>query len=243
MEYLIKPAPHEALKVLKKDRQHEKRMVIIIGCCQVEYDGRARSSLDYGDRLVIIKADGTLMVHGNEKREPLNWQPPGARIRYEDDDGITIEAERISPMEVVRIRFAGIQAMGVFHLEDDATLKLVGSEGDIVDRIIDDPSIIEPGLEVLEREKMTCSGFIDLFCKDADGNSVIIEVKRRCVSSPAVRQLEAYLYDFRKENKKKRVRGILCAPRISKLAKMLVEEKGLEFKELGRDVVHKHGTS
>jgi RecB family endonuclease NucS len=214
------------------------RMVIIIGRCRVAYDGRARSSPDYGDRLVVIKADSTVMVHGNGKREPLNWQPPGAVIRYEGDGGLVVEAERVNPPEVVRIHFSGIQAMGVFRLEDDATLELFGTEGDIVDRIIDDPSVIEPGLEVLEREKMTCSGFIDLFCKDMDGNSVIIEVKRRCVSSPAVRQLEAYLYDFRKINNNKRVRGILCAPRISKLAKTLVEEKGLEFKELGRDFVH-----
>ncbi len=241
MDYLVNPTYAEALKLLKK--KGEDRMAVIVGRCKVEYNGRARSSLDYGDRLVIIKSDGTVMVHGNEKREPLNWQPPGARVRYEVDGGFVIEAERTNPSEVIHIHFLKIQALNIFCLEDDARLQLTGSECDIVDSIIKDPSIIEPGLEVISREKMTCSGFIDLFCKDSNGTSVIIEVKRRCVSSPAVRQLEAYLYDFRKENGKALVRGILCAPRISRLAKTLVDEKGLEFKEISQDIVHKNTNS
>ncbi len=61
---------------------------------------------------------------------------------------------------------------------------------------------------------------------------MIVEVKRARISPRAVHQLEAYLIDFRKQNRGKPVRGILCAPRISEMARTLIEEKGLEYRKI-----------
>lgn len=236
MRYLVSPSFEEAFELLSDASSNvNKRMVVLVGRCKVDYSGRAKSFLDYGDRLVIVKADGTIMVHNNEKREPLNWQPPGTKISYSLNDGLAIEARRTSPVELMQIHFSHIHALNVFGLDDGAELNLIGEEADIVDKIEKDPSVIEPGLRILKREKMTDSGYIDLFCEDANGNTVIVEVKRSTISTPAINQLEAYIIDMKKKNKDLKVRGILCAPRISEMAKTLIEEKGLEYKQVAWD--------
>lgn len=236
MKYLVTPSPEEAFELLSSSQSNiKKRMVTIVGHCKVDYVGRAKSFLDYGDRLVVIKADGTLMVHNNEKREPLNWQPPGTRIQYTLEEGLTIDARRTSPPEAMHIHFKDIHAISVFQLDDSVKLDIVGEEYDIVTKIESDPSVVEKGLRVIRREKVTNSGFIDLFCEDKDGTPVIVEVKRTSISPSAVYQLEAYLIDFKKKNNAAAVRGILCAPRVSELAKTLIEEKGLEYRRVEWD--------
>ncbi len=236
MKYLVSPSSEEALEALNEGLNNmKKRMVTIVGNCKVDYSGRARSFLDYGERLVIVKPDGTVMVHGNEKREPLNWQPPGTRVKYAMDDGLTIEARRTSPPETMRIHFKAIDALSIFQLNDGAELNIIGEEADIVDKLEADPSIIEDGLRVIRREQATNSGYIDLFCEDKDGVTVIVEVKRTAITHNAVYQLEAYLVDFKKKNNKAAVRGILCAPRVSEMAKTLIAEKGLEYRQVGYD--------
>ena len=236
MKYLVSPSHEEALDALNEDMGSiKKRMVTIVGNCKVDYAGRARSFLDYGERLVVVKADGTVMVHGNEKREPLNWQPPGTKVKYVLNEGLTIEARRTSPPETMHIHFKELAALSIFQLNDGAELSIIGEEADIVDKLEKDPSIIEEGLRVLRREKVTNSGFIDLFCIDKNGLSVIVEVKRTSISPNAVYQLESYMVDFKKKNHKASVRGILCAPRISEMAKTLIAEKGLEYKQIDYD--------
>jgi hypothetical protein len=230
MKYAVSPSPAEALELLAENR---KAMATLVGRCRVEYSGRAKSFLDYGDRLVIIKPDGTVMVHGDSRREPLNWQPPGTKVRYSLDDGLAIEAKRSSPPEHMHIHFTDIHALSVFRLDDAAELDLVGDESNVKDRIEKDPSIIEPGLRVISREVTTDSGYIDLLCEDTDGRTVVVEVKRTSITPSAVYQLEAYLIDFRKKNKKAKVRGILCAPHVSEMARTLMEEKGMEYREIG----------
>jgi RecB family endonuclease NucS len=86
-------------------------MVTLVGECEVEYDGRASSHLPPGERLVILKPDGTLLVHRDEQRKPVNWQPPGsthsARV---DGDRLIIESVRTSPHEEIKITFGSSQS-------------------------------------------------------------------------------------------------------------------------------------
>jgi RecB family endonuclease NucS len=229
MKYVLSPSPKKALKLLQENRGN---MATIIGRCRVVYAGRSSSFLDYGDRLVIAKPDGTVMVHGDSKREPLNWQPPGASVQYSIDDGLVVEAVRKRPAEDMYIHFEQVRAISIFHLDDQAEIRKAGAEMHMVDLIEKDPSVIEPGLRVIRREMATKSGYIDLFCEDSEGRPVVVEVKRARISPRAVHQLEAYLIDMRKKNKDAPIRGILCAPRISEMARTLIEEKGLEFRQI-----------
>jgi endonuclease len=219
MKYVLSPSPKKALKLLQDNGD---AMIVIIGCCRVDYAGRPRSFLDYGDRLVIVKPDGTVMVHGDSKREPLSWQPPGSTVRHQVARGLVIEAIRKTPPEEMYVHFREVRAISVFRLEDTAKIKKAGAESHVVDFIERDPAMIEPGLRVISREVTTESSYIDLLCEYTQGRTVIVEVKRTSISPSAVYQLEAYLLDFKKKNNKAEVRGILCAPHISGMARVLM---------------------
>ena len=79
------PSVSEAEKILKKGIKN-KSLIIITACCKVTYEGRAKSKLGFGDRVILLKADGSFLIHQNKKREPVNWQPPGCKIKYETQD-------------------------------------------------------------------------------------------------------------------------------------------------------------
>lgn len=208
-------------------------MLIIVGDCRVEYSGRAKSTLGWGERLIVVKADGSVLVHRNEKREPVNWQPPGTKTEYEArEDEFIVYSYRTSPPERMNIYFRDVELISAHSLRDNAELSIVGMERDLVDAIEEDPSVIEEGLRITDRERQTSSGSIDLFCVDQDGTPVVVEVKRGQPSPNAAYQLEAYIADFKRKNEYARVRGILCAPRVPEMIRNILEEKGLEWREV-----------
>jgi hypothetical protein len=232
MYFEVAPSPGTAKSFLQE--QSPKAMVLIIGDCQVRYRGRARSFLDFGERLVIIKRDRSVMVQRDTKCEPVNWQPPGSIIEYGvEDDMLTIYAFRNNPPEKMRINFRKIKIIVSTILEDYAPFKVVGMETDYVRRIMEEPELIEEGFRIFKREKKTASGSIDIYGVDSYGTPVIVEVKRSPVSPAAVTQLEAYVLDFKRKNQTARVRGILIAPKIPEMVKNLLLEKGLEYREVG----------
>jgi RecB family endonuclease NucS len=208
-------------------------MVMLLGECSVSYKGRAKSYLDWGDRLVIVKKDGAVLVHQSESREPVNWQPPGSRPIYQAfDDLFVIRADRPKHREFMKIEFRRIDLLTMKELSDKAELKLAGMEEDIVQTIIENPSIVEEGLRISKKERKTESGSIDLFCRDQENKSVILEVKRGSPSVSAAYQLEAYVSDFKRKNPDCPIRAILVAPRISLMVKNTLREKGFEHREV-----------
>lgn len=208
-------------------------MVLLLGECRVEYQGRAKSRLGWGERLVIVKRDGSVLVHQGTSREPVNWQPPGTRPMYfASDDVFTIKAERPRAHEHLKVEFRRIDLLVMKVLDDRAELQLAGLEEDLVEKIMADPSIVEDGLRITGREKGTVSGSIDLFARDREGNHVIVEVKRGSPGVSAAYQLEAYAADFRRRNPDCPIRGILVAPRIPLMVKNTLREKGLEYREV-----------
>jgi len=107
-------------------------MATIIGECEVEHDGRASSYLPPGDRLVILKPDGTLLVHTDSQHEPVNWQPPGCTHRVSlENDHLHVQSLRSSPAEQVEITFESIAQLSTFELADESTLALEGTEEDL----------------------------------------------------------------------------------------------------------------
>jgi RecB family endonuclease NucS len=110
-------------------------------------------------------------------------------------------------------------------------------EIDVVNQIISNPTIIEEGLRIVKREKTVKVGAIDLFGFDKNHIPVVIEVKRSLATISSVHQLRMYVEDIKKDRKESKVRGILCAPRVPDMVKKLLEEHGLEWREVERKII------
>ena len=229
---LHRPAHRDALSILETAFE-EGRMVTAFGRCTVDYDGRASSDLGPGDRLVVCKPDGTVLVHTDEKRKPVNWQPPGCTHYASLRDGrLRIRSVRSSPSERLDVDFRRLEQVSAYEVEDRSDLRLSGSEEDLRTRILDDPDLVEPGFRPTATERGTAAGPIDVFGTDADGRPVVVELKRRRVGPSATSQLRRYVESVEVEFPDEGTRGILVAPSVTDRAAALLDEQGLEFVSL-----------
>jgi len=240
MKTTIQPSAADALRFITEHHatRPEKTMLLILGDCLVDYQGRARSLLDWGERLILIKQDGTVLVHQPVMREPVNWQPTGSTTEFKTrQDQLLLYCRHTKPAEKMKVTFRKLKLVAATSLVDHAHLVIVGMESDIVNDIIKDPGIIEEGLRIVKREKPVRTGAIDLYGYDTNHIPVVIEVKRSQATISAVHQLRMYVTDIKKDRKEPKVRGILCAPHIPDMVKKLLEEHGLEWREVERRVV------
>jgi RecB family endonuclease NucS len=237
---LVNPNNYDTLEFIKKNHTNkpDKTMLILAGDCMIDYKGRARSLLDWGERVILIKQDGTLIVHQPEMREPINWQPTGSKTEFKiKEEKLVLKSYNKKPPEKMKIKFRKIKFITAISLKDKAKLIISGMELDVVNQIINNPSIIEEGLRVVKKEKPVKSGMIDLFCYDKNHIPVIIEVKRSLANISSVHQLRMYVKDTKKDVDKANVRGILCAPKIPDMVKHLLLDYGLEWMEVERKVM------
>ena len=215
--------------------------VQVNGLCTVNYQGRAKSKLDRGERLVIKKQDSAILVHGPENYQPKNWQPEvdSYSVEIEEiDDGseiLILEAKRTNPDEIVEIQFEEIDLLTVDKLVDKSELKIRGHEVDIHESIEEDPEIVEEEMKVVEREKETPAGFIDVFARDSEDQWVVIEVKRN-PDYNTVLQLQRYVDEIEEEYSGE-IRGILVAPKMTDKILDYLEERDLEFVEVEMEEV------
>ena len=217
----------------------------IIGRCTVEYEGRASSYLGLGDRLVILKPDGSLLVHQDAQRTPVNWQPPGCVhdvslevIEADEESGtetsrLHVRSVRRTPSETIDIRFIEVFQLSVFELVDERELELAGSEEDLRQQILTDPATLEEGFTPLATERSTPAGAVDIYGEDQEGTPTVVELKRRRVGPDAVSQLKRYVDALKRDlPAKKLVRGILVAPSVTERAEQLLAAEDLEFVSL-----------
>ena len=233
--FRVDPTPTEAVEMLEPALT-TKVMVTIVGHCEVEYEGRASSYLALGDRLVILKPDGTLLVHTDSKRKPVNWQPPGCTHRVSLDnehEQVHVHSLRSSPAEQVEITFESIAQLSTFELADNHVLSLEGTEEDLRQRIFTEPELIETGFHPLMRERETAAGPVDIYGTDSEDKPVVVELKRRRVGPDAVGQLKRYVDAVSRDLPMGTTpRGILVAPSITDRAEQLLRSEGLELVSL-----------
>ena len=226
---LHRPTHRDALYLLE-EAFGDGRMVTLFGRCTVDYDGRATSSLGPGDRLVVCKPDGTILVHTDEKRKPVNWQPPGCTHRASVRDGrLRVRSERSTPTERLDVAFERIDQVTAYEVTDRSDLRLQGSEEDLRRRILDDPALVEEGFVPQATERETAAGPVDVFGEDAAGRPVVVELKRRRVGPSAAGQLQRYVEAVDEEFPDEGVRGVLVAPSVTDRARELLAERGLSF--------------
>ncbi len=233
---LTDPTP-AAAREAASDALGDDVLLTVMGRCTVDYEGRASSTLGPGDRLVVCKPDGTILVHTDEGREPVNWQPPGSTQSVDaDDDGLTLHSTRSSPDEELTVRFSRIDHLVAYRADDDEELSLSGTEDDLRRRLLDDPDLLEPGFTPMATERSTPAGAVDLYGEDEDGAAVVVELKRRRVGPDAVGQLGRYVEALDRDlHADRTVRGVLVAPSVTERGRDLLARRGLEFVSLEPD--------
>jgi RecB family endonuclease NucS len=222
----------EAERVIRGALEAQK-LCVIVGNCLVRYEGRAASKLSEGDRLVVIKPDGTFLVHQGKGMAAINYQGPGAKVKAEASGSeLIVVAERSKPLrETIEVHFKRVEFARAFAMRDDSKLKLYGSERELAKLLAQDLHLIERGLVPVQEESSLPKGAIDILARDALGHLVVIELKRRDAGLDSVTQLARYVAELRKR-KGEVVRGVLCSPKITPNALKMMEEKGFEWFKL-----------
>lgn len=227
---LHRPAHREALWELEAafDRGD---LVTLFGRCTVDYAGRAASTLGPGDRLLVLKPDGTALVHTDENRTPVNWQPPGSEHRAAVRDGrLRVRSQRESPEETLDVHFEAVHQLSALSVSGKRAVAVHGSEEDLRQAIIETPDLVESGFVPEATERETTAGPVDVFGHDADGNPVVVELKRRRVGPDAAGQLQRYVEAVAEEVPDGvPVRGVLVAPSVTDRARDLLADRDLSF--------------
>lgn len=198
--------------------------VILVGKCTISYEGRSWKYLEPGVRSVIIKPSGAMVVNSSHRVKPENWQPEGSSITIDTNEDEELIVEALNSGESLQARFLNIIDCIHYEHSDDRNSSVEGKESDIHNHIIKNPEIIENGFTVLEHEKQTEAGDIDIYGVDNESNRVIVEVKRRKATLDSVSQLNRYM-----ESSVQSSRGIVAAPDITDSAERLLSDDGYEF--------------
>ena len=221
------PSVDEAYHVIDEGL-NKKAMLIILAKCHVEYEGRARSRLDVGDRLILIKKDGTFAIHQELNLDPVNWQAPGCKNKVSLNDGlILITSKKTKPNEEIKVYLDECYTVSYYNMVDTKELEIRGYEKHMVDLAWEKPELIEKGFRPTRREYQTDNGFIDLMGTDKDEKLMILEFKSRKAGTNAVKQLKGYVDCF--SDNKEFVRGIIVAPDITDNAREELEKLQMEF--------------
>jgi hypothetical protein len=228
---LENPTVEKAAKFIKA-AVSEHKAIVLVGNCWVNYKGRASSKLEPGERIVMIKEDGSVLVHRPIGYEPVNWQPAGCIFQTRTrGETLNVRAIRRKPSESVNISFNNVFLVSAMKLIDRGEFSLYASESDMQRAILVNPSILEEGFDPISYEKKVEPGFVDVYGVDRDGRLVVVELKRKTAGRDAALQLAKYI-DFMKTVTNRELRGILVAPRLAKGVQTILASLGLEFKAL-----------
>ena len=205
-------------------------MRLIVARCSVDYSGRLSAHLPEALRLIILKADGSVLVHADAGGyKPLNWMTPPTAI---DEEGDRIVVRKLKGEDMLEIHLAEVVS-DVDHLMDfDADrLSKDGVEADLQVALADAPQFCGEGFRLVRREWPTDIGPVDLMCRDEADGWIAVEIKR-VGTIDAVEQLSRYLERIRLDPGKADCRGVLAASVIKPQAKVLAEARGITCVEV-----------
>ena len=201
-------------------------MRLIVARCEVTYTGRLTAFLPESTRLLMLKDDGSVLVHADAGGyKPLNWMTPPTVI--EDGDGSLVVRKRAGRSEDrLEIRLVEVLSDVTHDMGEAAALEKDGVERDLQLLLADDPTHVEESLRLVKREWPTDVGPVDLMCRDAGDGWVAVEIKR-IGTIEAVEQLTRYLDCIRADPSRADCRGILAAQQIKPQAAALAEQRGI----------------
>jgi len=206
-------------------------MRLLVARCEVRYTGRLNALLPESVRLLLLKSDGSVLVHADSGGyKPLNWMTPPTVI--EEEPGVIVVRKRAGKTEDrLEIRISEVLSDVEHPMDEIAGLAKDGVERDLQEALADRPDWLERELRLVRREWSTEIGPVDLMCRDCDDGWVAVEIKR-LGTIEAVEQLTRYLGFIRADPAKDRCRGILAAQRFKPQAVTLAESRGIACVEV-----------
>ncbi len=198
-------------------------MRLVIARCSVDYAGRLSAHLPQALRLLIVKADGSVLVHSDGgSYKPLNWMSPPCRLAETTTEWVVTGKSG----ETLTVRIEEIVSDTSFALGDDPGLVKDGVESHLQELLAVQLHVFGEGWRLIRREFPTAIGPVDLMCRDSLGTSVAIEVKRRG-EIDGVEQLTRYLELLNRDPLLAPVHGIFAAQEIKPQARVLAEDRGI----------------
>ncbi|AMD87493.1 endonuclease NucS [Actinomyces radicidentis] len=220
-------------------------MRVVIASCSVDYSGRLDAHLPRATRLIMVKADGSVLVHSDGgSYKPLNWMSPPATMKEVEADEEDLEAGVASKWEVRARKTDDLLVIRLFEVLSDQTTDLGvdpgltkdGVESHLQELLAEQPEVLGTGYRLVRREYPTPVGPVDLMVKDADGGSVAVEVKR-VGGIDGVEQLTRYVRLLDRDPLLAPVRGVFAAQTIKPQARVLAEDRGFRCVVLDYDAM------
>src|SRR5436309_2700512 len=201
-------------------------MRLIVARCEVAYSGRLNAYLPESTRLLMLKDDGSVLVHADAGGyKPLNWMTPPTVIEH--SDGLVVVRKRAGRSEDrLEIRLVEILSDVTHDMGEAAALEKDGVERDLQAALAAQPTALGEELRLVRREWPTDIGPVDLMCRDEDGAWVAVEIKR-VATIEAVEQLCRYLERIDGD-----CRGVLAAQSVKPQARTLAEARGIRCVEV-----------
>jgi endonuclease len=205
------------------------RVRLLVARCEVRYSGRLSAVLPEAVRLLILKDDGSVLVHDDAGGyKPLNWMTAPTVV---EELGETLVVRKPKTEDVLEIRLAEVLSDVRHDMGESAALQKDGVERDLQQELAAAPASLGEELTLVRREWPTEVGPVDLMCRDEAGEWVAVEIKR-IATIEAVEQLTRYLEFIREDPAKGGCRGILAAQRLKPQAIALAESRGIRCVEV-----------
>ncbi len=208
-------------------------MRLVIARCTVDYAGRLTAHLPSANRLLLVKADGSVSVHADDRAyKPLNWMSPPCWLTEEPGKWVV----RNKADETLTITLEDVQLDSQHELGVDPGLVKDGVEAHLQALLAQHVATLGEGWTLVRREFPTAIGPVDLMCRDADGGSVAVEIKRRG-EIDGVEQLTRYLELLNRDPLLAPVAGVFAAQQIKPQARTLATDRGIRCVTLDYDAL------
>lgn len=205
---------------------------MVVAECSVEYVGRLRASLPLARRLIMIKDDGTVIVHADKGHKALNWMAPPCTIT-ESQESWTVVGKKGERLEIL---IREVHSDTAVELGAEPGLMKSGSEDELQALLAANPDAIEPGSRLITREHRTDLGPVDLLLEDPAGGTIVVEVKR-VAEIDAVDQLLRYLERLEADSTLRPLRGVVAAQRVKPQTRVYAESRGIATREFDPDLL------
>ena len=209
----------------------------MIAQCRVDYLGRLTAHLPSARRLLLIKADGSVSIHADDRAyKPLNWMSPPCRLTEATEGEVAVWIVENKSGEQLRITIEEVEHDSSHELGVDPGLVKDGVEAHLQELLAEHIELLGEGYTLVRREFMTAIGPVDILCRDAQGASVAVEIKRRG-EIDGVEQLTRYLELLNRDSLLAPVVGVFAAQQIKPQARTLATDRGIRCLTLDYDVM------